>query len=157
MLQACYGVLHCSLASTSSNSPEELEDTSTRDTAELTVPPDGRSYEEYDAIVVSVKPMSLRSVLCVSRRSLTHKPTHPRMTPLSRRWERKRTSQSRLCRPNLLSWTPRVGDIVGSSRRLSKPKFAFHRGDTKKQKTLVHYLWGCGSCLFLWLNTNCGF
>lgn len=51
--QACYGVLHCSLASSSSSSPGELEDTSARDTTELTVPPDGTSYEEYDAIVVS--------------------------------------------------------------------------------------------------------
>lgn len=59
--QACYGVLHCSVASTkksssNSKSPEEaeLEDTTTaRETAELTVPPGGRSYDEYDAIVVS--------------------------------------------------------------------------------------------------------
>lgn len=52
-LQACYGVLHCSLASLNSKSPEELASTSTGGTAELMVPPDGWSYEEYDAIVVS--------------------------------------------------------------------------------------------------------
>ena len=50
--QTCYGVLHCSLPSASASSPEELEDVSARDTAKLTVPPDDKSYEEYDAVVV---------------------------------------------------------------------------------------------------------
>lgn len=53
--QSCYGVLHCSLdeGAANSNSLGGLEDTSKAREARLTVPPDGKSYEAYDAIVVS--------------------------------------------------------------------------------------------------------
>lgn len=50
------------MASTASNSPGELEDTSARDTTDLTVPPDGGNYEEYDAVVVSEGRQTLRGV-----------------------------------------------------------------------------------------------
>lgn len=53
--QSCYGVLHCSLGEGAANSDslEGLEDSSEATEAKLTVPPDGKNYEAYDAIVVS--------------------------------------------------------------------------------------------------------
>lgn len=62
--QSCYGVLHCSLGddgATDPNSLEGLEDTSKAREGELTVPPKGKSYEAYDAIVVSEETKNGRS------------------------------------------------------------------------------------------------